>query len=215
MTDFAKLRERMVERQIAARGITNPAILDAFRTVPREAFVAKNLAHAAYDDAPLQIECGQTISQPYIVAVMIDAADIGPDDCILEVGAGSGYAAAIMSRLARHVIALERQFELAAIARDRMQRLGYDNVEVLHCDGTLGYPDKGPFDAILVAASGSHIPAPLIEQLTIGGRLVMPIGDAHSAQELVKAIKAPDGSIRTSSLGGVRFVPLIGEEGWP
>ena len=214
MPDFAHLRERMVERQIAARGIRDPAVLNAFREVPRELFVAEKYAGAAYDDGPLPIESGQTISQPYIVALMIDAAEIGPGDRVLEVGCGSGYAAAILSRIAKQVISVERQFELVGIARERMQRLGYDNVDIRHGDGTIGCPGEGPFDAIVASASGSHLPASLVNQLTVGGRLVMPLGDTNAAQELVKATKQVDGSLRTQSLGGVRFVPLIGEEGW-
>jgi len=214
MTDFVQLRERMVRRQIEARGISDPAILDAFRTVPREMFVAETFAECAYDDRPLPIEAGQTISQPYIVALMIEAAEIRREDRVLEVGAGSGYAAAVIGRIAARVTAIERKAELAALAHDRMRRLGYDNVQVLHGDGTVGCSAEAPFDAILAAASGSHLPASLIDQLAAGGRLVMPIGDSNSAQELVKATKQPDGSIRTSRLGGVRFVPLIGEEGW-
>ena len=215
MTDFAALRERMVRRQIVARGIDDPAILDAFRSVPREAFVGEEFAHSAYDDGPLPIGAGQTISQPYIVALMIDAAEIRPGDRVLEVGAGSGYAAALISRIADQVIAIERHLELVTSGRERLKRLGYFNVEILHGDGTVGCAGAAPFDAILAAASGSHIPAILIEQLAIGGRLVMPIGGADEGQELVKATKQPDGSIRTSTLGGVRFVPLIGKEGWP
>jgi protein-L-isoaspartate(D-aspartate) O-methyltransferase len=214
MTDFAGLRERMVQRQIGARGISDPAILDAFRSVPREVFVAEKYASAAYEDGPLPIEAGQTISQPYIVAMMIDAAEIGRGDRVLEIGAGSGYAAAVISRIAERVIAIERQLELVEIARERVHRLGYDNVHILHGDGTVGCPDRAPFDAILAAASGSHVPASLISQLAVGGRLVMPVGEPHGGQDLVKVTKRPDGTIAEQSLGGVRFVPLIGEEGW-
>jgi protein-L-isoaspartate(D-aspartate) O-methyltransferase len=214
MSDFAELRERMVKRQIEARGIRDPAILDAFRSVPREAFVAPRYARDAYDDHPLPIEAGQTISQPYIVALMIAAAEIGPNDKVLEVGAGSGYAAAIMSRIAREVIGIERQHDLVEIARERLHRLDYDNVRIVAGDGTRGCPDEAPFDAILAAASGSHVPPSLIAQLTQGGRLVMPIGDPGGVQKLVKVTKQEDGSLRQSDLGEVRFVPLIGEEGW-
>lgn len=214
MTDFAQLRERMVKRQIAARGIRNPAILDAFLTVPREAFVGEKYGAAAYDDGPLPIEAGQTISQPYIVAFMIDAAEVEHGDRVLEIGAGSGYAAAVMSRIADRVVAIERQRDLIPIARERLRRLGYDNVSVIEGDGTRGYPEEAPFDAILAAASGSHVPPPLVDQLASGGRLVMPIGDPHGSQELVKVTKRPDGTTREERLCGVRFVPLIGEEGW-
>ena len=214
MSDFAELRERMVKRQIEARGIRDPAILDAFREVPREAFVSPDYARNAYDDHPLPIEAGQTISQPYIVALMIAAAEIGPGDRVLEVGAGSGYAAAIMGRIAREVIGIERQHDLVEIARERLQRLGYDNVRIVEGDGTRGCPAEASFDAILAAASGSHVPQPLVEQLMSGGRLVMPIGDPGGVQTLIKVTKREDGTLRQSDLGEVRFVPLIGKEGW-
>jgi protein-L-isoaspartate(D-aspartate) O-methyltransferase len=214
VTDFTREREDMVERQLRRRGIAEPAILDAFLAVPREAFVADELAHRAYGDHPLPIEASQTISQPYIVALMIQAAEIGPGDHVLEVGAGSGYAAAVVSRVARGVAAVERQPKLVEVARARLQRLGYDNVEIIEGDGTRGCAERAPFDAILVAASGSHAPESLIAQLAPGGRLVMPIGSPHGVQELVKVTKQQDGILRQESLGGVRFVPLIGKEGW-
>lgn len=214
MADFAELRERMVERQIAARGIRDPLLLDAFRQVPREEFVSTEYGRQVYGDHPLPIEAGQTISQPYIVALMIEAAGIKPGDRVLEVGAGSGYAAAVMSRIADEVIAIERKPELAAVASERMERLGYDNVTIVEGDGTRGCPDHAPFDAILAAASGSHVPQPLIDQLATGGRLVMPVGGQGWVQNLVKVTKKADGSTETEDLGGVRFVPLIGEEGW-
>ena len=214
MTDFTELREQMVRRQIEARGITNPAILAAFRQVPREEFISGDYKQSAYDDHPLPIESGQTISQPYIVAVMIEAADIRPGDTVFEVGAGSGYAAAVIGRIADRVIAIERQTELAQIAAGRMEKLGYSNVRIIEGDGTRGCPDEAPFDAILAAASGSHVPETLIGQLAPGGRLVMPIGEQGWAQQLVKVTKSEDGSIRRENLGAVRFVPLIGEEGW-
>ena len=214
MSDFADLRGQMVRRQIEARGILDPLILDAFREVPREEFVDEGQRQWAYDDHPLPIEAGQTISQPYIVAVMIEAAEIHPGDKVLEVGAGSGYAAALVSRIAREVIGIERQHDLVEVAQERLQRLGYDNVKIVEGDGTRGCPDEAPFDAILAAASGSHVPKPLIDQLAPGGRLVMPIGDPGWVQELVKLTKRPDGTTEQKNLGGVRFVPLIGEEGW-
>jgi protein-L-isoaspartate(D-aspartate) O-methyltransferase len=214
MSDFADLRGQMVRRQIEARGIFDALILDAFREVPREEFVDEEHRRWAYDDNPLPIEAGQTISQPYIVALMIEAAAIGPGDKVLEVGAGSGYAAAVISRIADRVVAIERHGELAKIARERMARLGYDNVRILQGDGTRGCPDEAPFDAILAAASGSHVPKPLVDQLAPGGRLVMPVGDPCFVQELVKVTKRPDGTTSQENLGGVRFVPLIGEEGW-
>jgi protein-L-isoaspartate(D-aspartate) O-methyltransferase len=214
MSDFADLRERMVRRQIEARGIHDPAILNAFREVPREAFVSPDYAAAAYDDHPLPIEAGQTISQPYIVALMIEAAGIKPGEKVLEVGAGSGYAAAVMSRIAAQVVAIERQHDLVQVAEGRLQRLGYDNVRIVEGDGTRGCPEEAPFDAILAAASGSHVPAPLVAQLAPEGRLVMPVGEPGWVQKLVKVTKQEDGILQQSDLGEVRFVPLIGQEGW-
>ena len=213
MTDFASEREAMVERQLRHRGIA-PAILDAFREVPREEFVSDEHAHLAYGDHPLPIEAGQTISQPYIVALMIEAARVEPGDKVLEVGSGSGYAAAVISRIAAQVIGIERQHDLVEVARERLRRLCYDNIKIIEGDGTRGCPDEAPFSAILAAASGSHVPQPLIDQLAPGGCIVMPIGDPGWVQHLVKVTKAQDGSLMQSDLGGVRFVPLIGDEGW-
>jgi protein-L-isoaspartate(D-aspartate) O-methyltransferase len=211
---FTKLRERMVERQIAARGITEPAILEAFRTVPRHLFVAPSDSDQAYGDHPLPIAAGQTISQPFIVARRIAAPAIARGDRVLEVGAGSGYAAAVISRIAARVLGVERQPELAALARERLERLGYANVAIVEADGSVGRPDEAPYDAILVAASGSHVPPQLTAQLRPGGRLVMPIGDPGAVQTLVKVIRQRDGSFQQSELGAVRFVPLVGKEGW-
>jgi protein-L-isoaspartate(D-aspartate) O-methyltransferase len=214
MTDFASEREAMVERQLRRRGITEPAILDAFLAVLREAFVADEYAHLAYGDHPLPIEAKQTISQPYIVALMIQAAAIKPGDRVLEVGAGSGYAAAVMSRIAARVVAIERQHELVELARERLRRLGYDNVEIVEGDGSVAWPADAPYDAILAAASGSHVPQPLVDQLASGGHLVMPLGEPEQVQNLVRLTKRQDGSLERSDLGAVRFVPLIGKEGW-
>lgn len=214
VTDFTAEREAMVDRQLKRRGIIDRHILDAFLEVPREAFVGPEYAKLAYGDHPLPIEAGQTISQPYIVALMIQAAGIGLRDKVLEVGAGSGYAAAIISRIAGRVIAMERQHELVEVARARIGRLGYDNIEILEGDGTMGCRDQAPFDAILAAASGSHVPNALLDQVAKGGRIVMPLGSPGWVQELVKVTKRPDGAVERENLGGVRFVPLIGEEGW-
>jgi protein-L-isoaspartate(D-aspartate) O-methyltransferase len=212
--DFAAEREAMIDRQLRRRGITEQSILDAFREVPREKFISDEYAHLAYGDHPLPIESGQTISQPYIVALMIEAAAVEPGDKVLEVGAGSGYAAAVISRIAARVIGIERQHDLVHLARERLQKLGYDNVAIVEGDGTKGCADEAPFDSILAAASGSHIPQPLIDQLSPGGCIVMPVGDPGWVQRLVKVTKQQDGSLQQSDLGDVRFVPLIGEEGW-
>ena len=214
MTDYAAEREAMVERHLKRRGIAEKPIIDAFLAVPREEFISPDHANLAYGDHPLPIEAGQTISQPYIVALMIQSAEIEPGDTVLEVGAGSGYAAAVISKIAGRVIAIERQHKLVEVARERLQRLGYDNVAIVEGDGTRGWPEEAPYDAILAAASGSHVPRPLIEQLAPGGRLVMPIGDPGWTQELIKVTKQDGGILKQENLGGVRFVPLIGVEGW-
>ena len=214
MTDFSREREEMVERQLRRRGITEGHILVAFREVPREVFIGTNNVHLAYGDHPLPIEAGQTISQPYIVALMIQAAAIKPGDTVLEVGAGSGYAAAVVSRIAGKVIGIERRQQLVEVARERLGRLGYDNVEIVEGDGTRGWRDGAPYEAILAAASGSHVPRPLVEQLAPGGRIVMPVGDPGAVQELIKVIKTEDGTLTQQDICAVRFVPLIGEEGW-
>lgn len=214
MADLVRDREAMVRRQIEARGITNPALLAAFRAVPREQFISPDFAAYAYADQPLPIESGQTISQPYIVALTIDAAEIGPGDKVLEIGAGSGYAAAVIGQVARQVIGIERHAELARLAAERMDRLGYSNVRIIAGDGTRGYPAEAPFDVIVAAASGSHVPKALLDQLKPGGRIVMPLGDPGSTQSLVKVTKRADGSLDQENLCAVRFVPLIGEEGW-
>ena len=211
MSDYASLRERMIERHFVARGLDDPALLAAFRAVPREAFVPTGFESAAYADAPLPIGSGQTISQPYIVALTIDAAEIGPRDKVLEIGAGSGYAAAVIGQIATEVVAVERLRELMALAAERMERLGYRNVRIIEGDGTCGCPEEAPFDAIVAAASGSHVPQVLLEQLKPGGRIVMPIGEPNAIQHLVKLTKRADGTLEQRELGAVRFVPLIGE----
>jgi protein-L-isoaspartate(D-aspartate) O-methyltransferase len=209
MTDFAGRRDLMVRRDIEARGVDDPALLDAFRQVPREFFVSPAQAGQAYQDRALPIEAGQTISQPYIVALMIHAAAIGENDRVLEVGAGSGYAAAVIGRIAREVIAIERHGELVRIATERMARLGYANVRIVEGDGTWGWPERAPYDAILAAASGSRVPEALIEQLKPGGRLVMPLGGQWGVQSLIKLTRHADGSTSREHLAAVRFVPLV------
>jgi len=214
MADFAARREHMVRQQIAGRGIEGARLLDAFRAVPREDFVPGEMREFAYEDGPLPIEAGQTISQPYIVALMIDSAGVTPGDRVLEIGAGSGYAAAVMSRLAGAVIAVERHADLVALARERMERLGYSNVRIVEGDGTGGLPAEAPFEAILCAASGSHVPDALRRQLAIGGILVMPLGEPNAVQNLVKVTRRGEQDFEQEDLGPVRFVPLIGAHGW-
>jgi protein-L-isoaspartate(D-aspartate) O-methyltransferase len=214
MADLAEAREHMVRRHLAARGIRDPAVLQAMRTVPREAFLPPELAEFAYEDAPLPIARGQTISQPYIVALMTAALGLGPHDRVLEIGTGSGYAAAILGRVAREVRSVERHGELAEAAAARLRTLGFDNVHVLHGDGTLGWPEHAPYDAIVVTAGGPDVPPALLDQLAPGGRLVIPIGEDRSLQTLVRVTRGMDGSLRREDLGDVRFVPLIGAQGW-
>jgi len=214
ISEFAAARLAMVERQIAGRGIRNPRLLEAMRSIPRELFVPEALRELAYQDSPLPIEAEQTISQPYIVALMIEAAEVKPGDRVLEVGAGSGYAAAVIGEIAGEVIAIEWHEELARLAAERMQRLAYAHVRIVHADGSRGWPDAAPFDAILGAASGSHVPDILIDQLAIGGRLVMPVGEPHAIQRLIKVTRTGEDRVRREDLGAVRFVPLVGEYGW-
>mgnify|MGYP003654544669 CR=1 FL=1 len=213
MPDFAKLRDRMVDVHLAGRGLYSAHLLNAMRRVPRERFVADNLQEFAYEDSPLPIEQGQTISQPYIVAAMIEAAEIEPGDRVLEVGAGSGYAAAVLGQIAAEVIAIERHAPLAARARERIAALGYDNVEIRPGDGSKGLPDEAPFDAILVAAGGPEIPESLKRQLVVGGNLVMPVGPPGE-QKLCKVCRLAEDRFESADLGEVMFVPLVGEQGW-
>jgi protein-L-isoaspartate(D-aspartate) O-methyltransferase len=214
MADFTTDRETMIVRQIAARGIEDPRILEAFRKVPREAFVGDQEQAAAYEDSPLPIAAGQTISQPYIVALMIEAAGIDQDSKVLEIGAGSGYAAAVIAQIAREVHAIERHSKLARQAAERMRELGYSNVTIYEGDGTGGLPGKAPFDAIIVSASGSHVPESLLGQLRVGGRLVMPVGAKDEVQKLLRVTRTGDEAFEQETLGDVRFVPLIGAFGW-
>jgi protein-L-isoaspartate(D-aspartate) O-methyltransferase len=204
----------MVEAHLAARGIKSPKLLEAFRSVPREAFVPGELVEFAYEDAPLPIGEGQTISQPYIVAVTIEALELQGSEHVLEIGTGSGYAAAVLSHTAKEVYTVERLDSLAASARERLRRLGYFNVRVLCGDGSLGWPEHAPYDAIAVAAGGPEIPKALLSQLAVGGRLVIPVGPRAGAQTLVRVTRDSETEFRKEGLTDVRFVPLIGEQGW-
>ncbi len=214
MDEQTEQRRRMVERHLMARGIRDPAVLEAMRTVPREAFITAELAEFAYEDAPLPIEAGQTISQPYIVAAMTEALELEPHHHVLEIGTGSGYAAAVLSRIAAEVYTVERHEELARAAERRLRALGYANVHVRHGDGTLGWAEHAPYDAIVVAAGGPDVPKSLLEQLAVGGRLVIPIGPTPRTQELVRVRRTGDRAYTREELGSVRFVPLVGAEGW-
>jgi protein-L-isoaspartate(D-aspartate) O-methyltransferase len=211
---FASLRKEMVERNIAARGVRDELVLEAMRNVPRELFLPEELREFAYEDSPLPIAGDQTISQPYIVAFMAEALMLKGGEKILEIGAGSGYAAAVLSAIAADVYTVERVAELATKAADNLAELGYDNVHVLHGDGTKGWPEHAPYDAIVVAAGGPQVPESLKEQLKIGGRLVIPVGADQRAQELVRVIRVSKNEYRSEDIADVRFVPLIGEEGW-
>lgn len=211
---YAEQREKMIQRQVRARGIRDEAILNALNEVPREVFVPDKYKAAAYDDSPLPIPAGQTISQPYVVALMIRALRLERDDKVLEVGSGSGYAAAILGRMVREVHAVERHEELVEYARQRLAQIGYDNVHVHHADGTMGWPPAAPYQGIMVSASGPRVPQSLEEQLAIYGRLIMPIGRARGLQTLIRLTRASEDEYIEKDLGGVRFVPLIGEEGW-
>ncbi len=211
--DLAELRARMVERDIASRGVRHAGVLRAMRTVPRERFVPADQAEFAYEDHPLPIAEGQTISQPYIVAAMVEAAELGPEDRVLEVGAGSGYGAAVLSRVATEVWTIERHEALAARAGRVLADLGYDNVHVIWGDGTLGYPEAGPFDAIVVTAGGPAVPDALLEQLSDGGRLIIPVGPETRGQEMIR-VRCEGGRFHEEDLGPVRFVPLVGAQGF-
>ena len=204
----------MVEVQIARRGVHDERVLAALRKVPREAFVEEGFEEFAYEDSPLPIGCGQTISQPLVVAMMAEAAAIAATDRVLEVGTGSGYAAAVLAELAAEVVTIERHQPLAEKAQQRLGAAGYANVDVQVGDGSNGWPEKAPFDAILVAAGGPSAPRVLQEQLEIGGRLVMPVGRELGSQRLIRLTRTTADKFEEEDLGGVVFVPLIGEHGW-
>lgn len=214
MHDLSERRNRMVQDQIARRGVRDQRVMDAMRQVPREAFVEAGLEEFAYEDHPLPIGEGQTISQPYVVALMIEAAEVKPGDRVLEVGAGSGYAAAVLGSVTGRVFAVERHPSLAASARERLERLGYRNVDLKAGDGTRGWPEEAPFDVILVAAGGPQPPAALKEQLATGGRLVIPVGAEKGRQKLLKITRKSELEYDEEDLGAVSFVPLVGEQGW-
>jgi protein-L-isoaspartate(D-aspartate) O-methyltransferase len=214
MLDLDHARRRMVDFHVARRGVRDERVLQAMRTVPRENFVERGFEEFAYEDAPLPIAEGQTISQPYIVARMIEAAELEPADRVLEVGTGSGYAAAVMSLLVERVFSIERHDKLAETARRRMRAGGYTNVEIRTGDGTRGWPEAAPFGAILVAAGGPKIPEALKQQLDVGGRLIIPVGDRPGSQRLMRITRTGSRKFDEEDLGGVMFVPLVGEQGW-
>jgi len=210
--DFNRLREVMVASQIEDRGLNNPRVLGVMREIPRHRFVAEELAAKAYDDSPLAIGCGQTISQPYMVGLMTDLLDLEPDDRVLEVGTGSGYQTALLARLAKSVVSIERYAELSERARLVLGELGIVNVTTLVGDGSLGCPDDAPFDKILVTAGSPSVPHSLCKQLVFGGRLVCPVG-SRDDQEIVSVVRGEAGFTQDRGVR-CRFVPLVGEEGW-
>lgn len=212
--DFTTERERMVRNQLFNRGIRHEAVLEAVKRVPRDRFVAQEMVEFAYEDTPLPIEEEQTISQPFIVALMAQMLELEPGDRVLEVGTGSGYAAAVLAEIVEEVYTIERHDTLAYSAGQRLKQLGFDNVHVRHGDGTKGWPEAAPFDAIVVAAGGPEIPPPLKEQLAIGGRLVIPVGRVPRNQELIRLRRTGEDEYEEEKMGLVRFVPLIGEGGW-
>ena len=209
---YEREREAMVEHQIRDRGIRDERVLAAMREIPRHLFVPQGYERAAYEDRPLPIGEGQTISQPYIVAVMTEQLGLAPQDRVLEIGSGSGYQAALLAGLAGTVISIERLEGVAEQARENLARAGVTGVRIVVGDGTEGYPPEAPYDAIIVTAASPGVPEPLIEQLAEGGRLIAPIGP-RDCQDLVKLVKR-EGKVETIPLGGVCFVPLIGQFGW-
>lgn len=207
-------KEKMIWEDLRGRGIKDEAVLRSMREVPREAFIPPALAMHAYEDHPLPIAEEQTISQPYIVAYMTAALELTPSDRVLEIGTGSGYAAAVLSRIVKTVDSVERLEALAKSAQERLQKLGYNNIIVHEGDGTLGWRENAPYDAIVVAAGAPQLPPLLLDQLALGGRLVIPIGPTPSLQMLIRIRRVGEDDYRSEELCPVRFVPLIGAAGW-
>jgi protein-L-isoaspartate(D-aspartate) O-methyltransferase len=212
MIDFPKARLKMVEEQIFSRGIKDAKLIAAMKKIPRHLFVEEALQNQAYNDHPLPIGEKQTISQPYMVALMTEALLLTGKEKVLEIGTGSGYQTAILAELSEKVFSIERIRPLALRARKLLYELGYFNVEIKIFDGTLGWMEESPFDAIMVTAGSPDIPQTLLDQLAMGGRLVIPVGDAL-VQDLIRVIKTEEG-IKKEDLGGCRFVKLIGKYGW-
>ncbi len=207
--DYARKRKMMVEQQIEARGVKNKKVLDAMNSVPRHLFVPEGYRRGSYFDQPLPIGLGQTISQPYIVALMTEMLDVDKDDIVLEIGTGSGYQAAVLSTIVKELYTIEIVEELGLQAAERLKSLGYDNVKVKISDGGLGWPEKAPFDVIIVTAAAPKIPEPLIKQLKPGGRMVIPVDNNFYSQDLLIVEKDEAGNIETKKTIPVRFVPLV------
>jgi len=212
--DSAGLRRRMVDTQLAPRGIGDTRVLEAMARAPREAFVPPEMRAHAYDDGALPIGNGQTISQPYIVALMTQALALQGGERILDVGTGSGYGAAVLAEIAGEVVSIERDRELAECARARLQEQGYANVTVIAGDGSLGWPEKAPYDGIVVAAGAPTVPTTLSEQIKSGGILILPVGDTRTLQRLERCRKLESGELDCAPIADVRFVPLVGDGGW-
>lgn len=212
--EYAIARRRMVDL-IRSRGVTDENVLCAMAAVPRHEFVPEHLRDIAYEDGPLPISDGQTISQPYIVALMCEVAMIDPESRVLEIGTGSGYSAAVLAAMGARVFTIERNRPMAARAQEKLRSLGYGDIAVRAGDGTEGWPEEAPFDGIIVTAGGPCVPDDLLGQLGIGGHLVIPVGPQMARQSLMRLTRAEDGSIEEEMLGAVAFVPLIGRHGWP
>lgn len=213
MVDPVRSRERMVREQIEARGISDPAVLSAMRTLPRHLFVEEALAYKAYSDSPLPIGEGQTISQPYIVALMSEKLEVKPGMKVLEIGTGSGYQAAVLAELGAEVYTVERIKKLFHVARKRFMDMRMFSVKLKLDDGTMGWPEEAPYDRIIVTAGGPEIPMPLVDQLADDGRMLIPVGGAKRTQELI-LVEKKDGGIQKTNLGAVAFVDLVGSHGW-
>jgi protein-L-isoaspartate(D-aspartate) O-methyltransferase len=209
---YAALRQEMVEQGVIGWGITDEVVIEAMGTVPRHEFVPADYLEQAYDNHPLPIGHGQTISQPYIVALMTQMAEVEAGDKVLEVGTGSGYQAAVLAEVVDQVYSVEIIGALAERAEEELARLGYDNVTVRQADGYFGWPEEAPFDAIVVTAAPDHVPQPLVEQLKIGGHMIIPVGPVGGFQTLWRVTRVSEEEVRTEDLGGVRFVPLTREE---
>lgn len=209
---YEKARRKMVKNQVESRGIKDQKVLEAFLTVKRHLFVEEALRPQSHNDYPLPIGSGQTISQPYIVALMTEGLELKEDERVLEIGTGSGYQTAILAEITKEVYSIERIKELSQKTRDLLKELGYTNIEIKVDDGTTGWVSKSPFDAIIVTAASPDIPRPLTDQLKEGGRMVIPVG-GRTSQELIKVVKS-GGKLKKHNLGGCRFVKLIGEYGW-
>lgn len=214
MPTTSERRNRHIEREVIGRGIRDPLVVAAMRKVRRELFVPAHLAAFAYDDRPLPIGSGQTISQPYVVALMIEAMQLAGGERVLEIGTGSGYAAAVLAAIAAEVFTIERIGELADLARANLTAAGCTNVHVRTGDGTLGWPEQAPFEAILVSAGAPEPPPALVAQLKIGGRLIVPAGPDPEGQQLMRLTRTSETAVASEALATVRFVPLIGRQGW-